>query len=101
MTVLLGTLILRILYGRCCNGVGWPSRVAVLTSIEEVLQCLESVWGSSKSPYSVDETTTTEEDEVPTVEEDGVPMTVEHADDLNFANYSPGKFPHFTYYEAS
>lgn len=79
----------------------WVAQASNRPDVEEVLQCLESVWRSSKSPSSVDETTTTDKDEVPTIEYGDVPMTVEYAEDLNLASHSPGKFPHFTYYEAS
>jgi len=74
----------------------WVAQASDRPDIEEVLQCLESIWGSSKPPSSVDETTTTEEGEVPTIEDGDVPMTMEYADDLNFASHSPGKSSRFT-----
>ena len=68
----------------------WMAQPSDRPNIEDVLQCLERVWESSKPPESVDGTTTTE---VPTTEED--------ADDLKFSNRSPGKFSHFAYHNAS
>lgn len=87
----------------------WMAQPSDHPNIRDVLQCLERDWKSLKPPCFVDEavaaeedkTMATEDDEMLTTKEDEVLTTEEDTNNLNFTNYSPGKFSHFIYYKAS